>query len=759
MSDNKKETIIASFIYLIFHSELSGFCVSTFKEKKGKNFKCVGNELPTYKNVDYELTGSWEKDKNGDQQFRVDAFSEHVEKEKDSIITFLSSGAIKGIGKKTAERIFNMFGLESLDVIEKRPENLLKVRGISPAKLDRIIESYSENHLPKDLIELLIPCGFTTKNALMVYKKYKNEAILKIQEDPYILCSFYGISFPMADRVAGKYNISGADRRRIHAAVYEALKENFFNGRVGSTIEELIYMVAKLTGLRDEKAIRNNIISMTKAELIVYRKTAVDGNVVTFFYLEDVKRTEEKLAEEILKNIGKKDKSKGIDKYLNNDLDISFDKEQVRAITNAFTYKLSIITGGPGTGKTTITKKIAEINEAISKETPVFLAPTGKAARKITESTGIDAYTIHSYLNLRPSGDETDSYDEVEHVVIKDKTVIIDEFSMVDMKLALILFERMINCRVVIVGDPDQLQSVGAGNVLLDMISSKVIPTTKLVYEHRQGKGSTIKKNANGMQEGLLEFQTAEDFICAFEKGVNTEDTLKRIEDKAVNEYLKYFRDPSYENVVCLCPYKNYTAGMYSINRRLQEVINPGIYGQPEFKGIHDMVFRIGDPIMHIEKNTDEVSNGNTGYVKAIRKVDNELTLFAEYDLGNKTVIVEYTAQNIKQLTLSYAMTVHKSQGSEYDAVVTVLSAFHKMMLKRRIPYTAITRAKKCVSVIMDDKETLKTAIENNQTEDRHTLLAYLLREKSNAKTIVPINKKLTKNEGIEGQLSLSFAQ
>ena len=757
----EKETIIASFVYRVYFSEANGFSVCTYKEKTGKktrNIKCIGTNLPQFKGIDYEMTGDWEKGRDGKDQFKVAAFSEHVEKERDSIIAFLSSGAIKGIGKKTAERIFDMYGTDSLEMIEKSPENLLRIRGITNAKLDKIIESYSKNHLPKDLIELLMPCGFTTNNIIKVHRIHRQDAISVIENNPYTLCDIHGITFMMCDRIARHYNMDPLSPIRLEAAIKAALKMNFFAGRVGATMKEILGTVRDIAAIWDTNVLRARVLKMVKTGLIDYKKVEIDGKVITYYYLIEIKRTEEKLAEEIIKNIGKKDKSEEAKKSLESTVGMKFDEAQKSAIINAFTYRLSIITGGPGTGKTTITKKIADINKAVYGEDPIFLAPTGKAARRITESTGIEAFTIHSYLNLRPTGDEDNSYDESEHVMIENKCVIIDEFSMVDMKLALMLFEHMSGCRIIIVGDPDQLQSVGAGNVLLDMISSERVPYIKLIYEHRQGEGSTIKKNANGMQNGQKGFTTSEDFICEYVRGNNLETTMQDIEDRMVAEYLRYFRSPKYESVVCLCPYKNYTAGMYSVNKRLQDVINPIREGQPEFKGLHEMVFHVGDPVMHVERNTEEISNGNTGIVKAIKKVDGDLTLFAEFDLGNKTVVVEYTNQNSSQLALAYAMTVHKSQGSEYDAVVTCLSKAHRMMIKRRIPYTAITRAKKSVSIYMDDEDTIMRAIENDSTEDRNTLLSYLLKTNTQKTSFVMMKEKKKKNGEIEGQLTLQFA-
>lgn len=753
----EQNTIIASFVYMIFFAESTGFSVCTFKEKKGKKVKCVGNNLPTFKNVEYELTGTYEADKNGNEQFKVESYTEHVEKEKDSIIGFLSSGAIRGIGKKTAERIFDMYGVESLEVIEKRPEDLLRVRGISMNKLDAIIESYAENHLPKDIIELLLPCGFTTKQVIKVYKIYKTNYMERIKENPYEMCSIRGITFSLCDRVGRNQKISERDPRRLQCAITEALKENFFSGKVGATTQNIISRVSSLTGLTDKKVIHDELIHMVKIGDVTYKKLELEDRVVTYFYRNNIKEAEEKLANLIISNMGRKnDKSMEAENLLSKAKKIRYDLSQKSAIINAFRYNLTIITGGPGTGKTTTGNEIVNLCRAIHKKTPILLAPTGKAARRMTESTGVQAYTFHSKLNLRPTDEDESVYNETEKVILRDEIILCDEFSMVDMMLAIALFEHTENCSFIIMGDPNQLQSVGAGNVLLDMINCGKIPTTELIYEHRQGEGSTIKKNANGMQKGQEKFVSAEDFICEYHKGTTSSETLSLIEDRMIDEYLRYYNSPSLDTVVCLCPYKNNIAGMYSVNKRLQNAINPGGDNVPEFKGLHDMVFRVGDPVMHVEKNTEEVCNGNTGVVKAIKKLDGEMTVIVSYDLGDKTTDMEYTMQNISQLALAYAMTIHKSQGSEYDAVVTCLTKYHSMMKVRRIPYTAITRAKKSVSIFFDEVETLKDAIRNNSTEDRNTLLCYYLKI-ADEKKFMPRNKETKKGE-VEGQLSLAFA-
>ena len=496
-----------------------------------------------------------------------------------------------------------------------------------------------------------------------------------------------------------------------------------------------------------------------KSGRISYKKLMIGDVVCQYFYLPQTQLAEESLARHILKNTRHKmDESIRAEKFLESAVnEIKFDDTQRSAIINAFKYSLSIITGGPGTGKTTILKKIVEINKKINeKQEVVLLAPTGKAARRISESTKMEARTIHSQFLIRPRDESSvDTYDAGDIEKLKDALVIIDEFSMVDMMLALLLFQNVENCRIVIVGDPDQLQSVGAGNVLKDMIDCGSIPVTRLIYEHRQKEGSKINDNANGMQRGLLEFEEGDDFKCSY-IGEN-EDTLMDMEDRMVEAYLSYKNNPHISSVVCLCPYKKYQAGIYSVNNRLQDILNP-LGNRLEVKGLQGMKFREGDPVMHVNTNTEQVSNGNVGVIVKIRKRDNELIVLVRYDLGSKEELVEYGHNDMDQLCLAYAMTIHKSQGSEYDAVVTCLSSFHRAMIKRSIPYTAITRAKKSVTFFSDSKETIKRAILNNSTEDRNTLLSYLIRENSEEKTVLKEPEKKVRKKQCDGQIKFAFA-
>jgi exodeoxyribonuclease V alpha subunit len=757
MENTVKAPIKVKFIYNVFRNDSNGYSVSKFRDiEEDKAITCKGYNLPDNKSLTYMLNVEEVDDKKYGKQYEVNSFSEYIEESRDGILTYLSSGIIKGIGKKTAEKIFEKYGLDSLDIIENKPEKLLEIKGITKSRLEKIINSYQENHLPKELAELLVGDKFSPRITVAVYKKYKKDAYSMICKNPYVLCDVKGISFAMADSLRDQLSIDIYDRNRISAAIMESIKLNFYSGKVGITMRDLIAYTSKLTGIKDASLIKKSIMSDLTYGNLAYRKIKDNGIVYQYIYSRNIKQAEESLAANISRKLRqKKDLSKKAEEIINTtSFDIVLDDSQKKAVIGAFKHGISIITGGPGTGKTTTIRTISIIDRLIyENDNQIFMAPTGRAARRITESSKIKAKTIHSALNLRPSDNETiEKYQNGDDDKMKDMLVIVDEFSMVDMFLALALFERTENCRFVIVGDPNQLPSVGAGNVLRDMIESGIIPTYNLTYTHRQMEGSTIGKNANLMQNGGESFEEAKDFICDYGK------SMKEIEDAIIDTYLKEKEDSPEKSLVVLCPYKKYEAGMNAINKRLQQAINP--FGM-EFKGVGDVVFRVGDPVMHILTNTDDAVNGDVGTVVYIGQGEEDFCVEVEYPTSDGSFRKQYVAKDINQLTLAYAMTVHKSQGSEYDTAITLLTAAHRNFVTRNIPYTAITRAKKKVYFFSDSKETVRKAIKNNHTEGRNTLLWYLLKttnETVKKPVAIPKEEKPVKKEQCDGQLSLMLA-
>ncbi len=763
---NSENYILVSWDRDIFRSDDDSFCVGLFKNKTQDAEKntiiCKGSSLPSISNVTFMFYGSWIDDKKYGKQFSVSRFEEKIGDSKKEIISYLSSGLFKGLGKKTAEKIFDVYGKDSVKVISEGPEALIKVKGISKAQAEKICASYEENHIPKELVDLLLGKGFSSSNIAKIHKVLKQEAYSSIIQNPYVLCNINGISFRMADNLRVSLNIEECNHDRLLAAETEVIKNNFFSGKVGISLETLIRKTSEITGINNLKAIQSDIMDNLKSGDLCYKKMICDGITKLYVYTYQIKNAEERLSKLIVrKALCNKNNSKDALEYLStHTLDVNLDESQKGAVLNAFSSGISIITGGPGTGKTTTIKAIAEVDKALNKNvTQYFLAPTGRAARRITESSGYEALTIHSALNLRPlDDDKVQSYQDntEEDEKIEGATIIIDEFSMVDMMLALALFERTENCRYIIVGDPNQLPSVGAGNVLKDLLESEIIPVSRLKYVHRQEEGSTINENANGMQEGFSTFLKNDDFVVEYY------EDLASIEDHIVKTYLKETKENPAKSIAVLCPYRNREAGMFSVNKKIQSIVNP--YGD-EFSGHNEQIFKVGDPVMHVKRNTEDAVNGDVGTVKSIGvNKDGEKCLHVEYEAGKKTFIKEYTAKEIDQLNLAYAMTIHKSQGSEYDTIITLLTKQHHSFVTRNIPYTAITRAKKKVYFFTDSDETIKNAIQNNNLEERNTLLPYLIKDECAKRNLFKLNKnnkkaekKTDRSNDIQGQMSLTF--
>lgn len=738
--------IRVNHVHTIYKND-NGYTVAIYREEGSKNkYKCVGNSLPEFSQITFAFTGEEEETAYG-IQFKVSTFKEVIKDTAEDAYKYLSSGIIEGIGKTIARRIVDMFGKDSLIVLKETPEKLLEVKGIKESRLEKIKQSYAEQHLPEDLVECLTKSDFSIQQITKIHSVFPENTLDLIKGNPYELCRIKGISFSKVDGMRFELNIPLLNKKRGAAALVEALRYSNTMGNVGTTYGQIKEYLGKIADIKDDTFIKSLILMEINNKTISYCKKKVNGKVVQYFYLPYMKEAEEKLSECILAKMSKNiDNSAAALSYLSDYNKIDLDDSQNIGVLNCFKYNLSIVNGGPGTGKTTIIDTIVSINKQLRPDQEIFLmAPTGKAARRMTESTGIPAQTIHSSFGLKP----VETNEEIradEDAIIEDALVIIDEFSMVDMMLTTLIFERTVNCRIVIVGDANQLQSVGAGNVLHDLIESGIIPVTTLTTVHRQGEGSTIVDNAIRIKEGRTDLSTNKDFDI--DLGITD---MTELENKMVKRYVELVKNPAIKSVICLSPYKKYSSGTYAMNNRLQEILNP-LTPAGEVRGSYNMTFRIGDPVMHINTNTSEVQNGDTGKVVAFDKEEKNDVVVVEYESGNGIKQVRYNSGDLENLQLAYACTIHKSQGSEYDAVVTGFTGFHSLMLRRNIIYTDITRAKKCVSIFGDKVETLQKMILNNTVDARNTMLTYYLVE-GYREMVKPVASKKKSTE-IEGQMS-----
>lgn len=679
--------------------------------------KAVGYCLPTADNLRYEIQGHWSKNPKHGVQYEVESYEEVIVPSKEGIIAYLSSGQIKGIGPKMAERIFDAFGLNTLNVLDHEPEKLLTISGISKTKLKKICDSYLANRGARDVVAFLAPHGITPNRAVQLYREYGNETMEIVKNHPYRLCEIAGIGFRSADQIAMNMGFAKVSAERVDEGLMFTLTEAEGKGHLCMEKKDFVKTAMKIL---DTPELTIDMVANRAARLVsAGRLSCYKGYV----YRARTDETEQQLAERIhvVQRSSPYARFSSLDQEINREeqkLGIRLDPEQRTAITTALQSPISVITGGPGTGKTSIQKAILDIYR---RQNPggriVCCAPTGRAARRMEQSTGHPASTVHKALGLIAGDDgqygEPESFDA--------DLVLIDEVSMLDIYLAKhVLRSVPKGCQLVLIGDADQLPSVGPGAVLSEIIKSDVIPVVRLDRVHRQNAGSRIATNAKLIRHGNLSLEYGTDF--QFLDSSSIAESAEKIEKLYLQEIAKYGVD----NVALLSPYRQKTeTGVAALNERIRKDVNP----QDPTKGeitLGKKTFRTGDKVMQI-KNHEDVNNGDIGYITDISGIGNDAVVCIDFGDGRN---VEYDASELNMLDLGYASTIHKSQGSEYQSVIINLQCAHSIMLVRPLIYTAITRAKKQV-IIVGERRALCIAIKKQDTEKRGTQLAERLKELS----------------------------
>ena len=679
--------------------------------------KAVGYCLPTADNLRYEIQGHWSKNPKHGVQYEVESYEEVIVPSKEGIIAYLSSGQIKGIGSKMAERIFDAFGLNTLNVLDHEPEKLLTISGISKTKLKKICDSYLANRGARDVVAFLAPHGITPNRAVQLYREYGNETMEIVKNHPYRLCEIAGIGFRSADQIAMNMGFAKVSAERVDEGLMFTLTEAEGKGHLCMEKKDFVKTAMKIL---DTPELTIDMVANRAARLVsAGRLSCYKGYV----YRARTAETEQQLAERIhvVQRSSPYARFSSLDQEINREeqkLGIRLDPEQRTAITTALQSPISVITGGPGTGKTSIQKAILDIYR---RQNPggriVCCAPTGRAARRMEQSTGHPASTVHKALGLIAGDDgqygEPESFDA--------DLVLIDEVSMLDIYLAKhVLRSVPKGCQLVLIGDADQLPSVGPGAVLSEIIKSDVIPVVRLDRVHRQNAGSRIATNAKLIRHGNLSLEYGTDF--QFLDSSSIAESAEKIGKLYLQEIAKYGVD----NVALLSPYRQKTeTGVAALNERIRKDVNP----QDPTKGeitLGKKTFRTGDKVMQI-KNHEDVNNGDIGYITDISGIGNDAVVCIDFGDGRN---VEYDASELNMLDLGYASTIHKSQGSEYQSVIINLQCAHSIMLVRPLIYTAITRAKKQV-IIVGERRALCIAIKKQDTEKRGTQLAERLKELS----------------------------
>lgn len=652
-------------------------------------FTAIGFGLPLTGEIELEVEGQWENSDHG-MQFKVENFMEVVPRTREGIVGYLSSGAVKGVGPKTAEAIYLEFGLQTLEIMEKEPDRLLKIKGISERKLKDMIESFGKNKVFRELMTFLAPFHVTPKKVNLILQHFHDESVEVIQKRPYMLSAVKGFGFLTVDSIGRQLCRTLNDPMRISGCISYVLQEAMKSGHLYLEQEQLVKKSRNILNndLMPE-AVSERDIKQVLYRLIMQKSIVLeDGSIYMTRQYDEENQTASMIARRLLEQVVPLNIESEL-RQAEKSIGITLSEGQRQAVRMVFSNRLSIITGGPGTGKSTVLKVILYIHSLLVRSGVQLMAPTGRAARRMAETTGYqEASTMHMALGLL--GDTADFEPDFEY--LEADFLNVDEVSMVDMKLAYEFFRRVKKgARILLLGDVNQLPSVGAGDVFRQMIACGLIPVTVLDLVYRQGMDSNIPVNAQLMQENKTNLILGEDFQFISCKGaVEAAELVQRI-------YLKEVEENGIDQVQILTPYrKSSAAGVVELNHSLQNLVNPPYSGVKELQAGNE-VFRVGDKVMQ-NKNTDVVSNGDMGtIIDFYQDSEDNCKVKIQYT-DNRTV--EYEAEQMEMVEHANAITIHKSQGSECPVIIIPWVKAFYIMLKRNILYTAVTRAKSKVYLV-----------------------------------------------------------
>lgn len=730
-------TIKGKVLEIIYRNDENGYTIALLQGESLGEVTVTGC-LPSFREQDLvEVSGTWKVHEIYGKQLNVQTFTHCAVDTEDGAFAYLSSGAIDGVGPKMAKRIIDHFGNGAVEVLETNPKAYLAIPGIGKKKLESILESHNRGRSLRNIISALVPHGISPGLCMKIYHKYKEESLTTVQENPYSLCrDIRGIGFKKADEIARKLDAGLDSPERVRQGILYILQEAAFEGHtflaLPKVVEKAIALLGKgeeevLEALYDLGATDSLVIEYTQEEKRVYltrysvAETRVAAKLIALATHPENKwflshREAEKLVEEIQQKTA-----------------ISLSRQQMQVAVEALCSKVLIVTGGPGTGKTTTLSFLLETFRQLDKKV-VLCAPTGRAAKRITEATGTSAYTIHRLLEAMMAGEDETTFFKDEDSPIEADVVIIDEISMVD----ILLFDNLLKAvapgtTLILVGDKDQLPSVGAGSVFKDILDSETIPTMRLTEIFRQAEESLIVVNAHRINRGEMPRfnQQGKDFFF-MERTVPKDIAALTVE--LVSRRLPAHYGFSGRDIQVLSPMKKSDTGVLRLNQLLQQAVNPPAIGKREqtFPG---RTLRTGDRVMHIKNNYDKswqnqetgaggegIFNGDMGYIDFMEPKDRKL--YVLFDDGKR---VEYDFTELDQVEHAFATTVHKSQGSEFPCVVMPIFAMPPMLMSRKILYTAITRAKN-ILVLVGQRRYLKDMVENIYEEKRNTALCHKLR-------------------------------
>lgn len=695
---------------------------------KAELVTAVGNLLGVQPGESLRLSGRWTVDRKYGEQFKVDSYVAVKPATLVGIEKYLGSGLVRGIGKVIAARLVETFGLATLEIIDQQAERLSEVEGIGPIRQKRIATAWVEQRHIQDVMVFLQAHGVSTTYAVRVYKTYRERAIAIVKENPYRLAlDIWGIGFKTADKIAQNLGISPNSPQRAVAGLLHVLGEASDDGHVFLPREQLLEAGSAL--LEVDRTILEEAIDELVAEekvvvapLLESTGVALDAvGALDAVYLKSLYIAETGSAALVRGLLSAPAKAIAIDVeraigWFEEKQDITLAEEQREAVRKAITGKVLVITGGPGTGKTTLVNGIIRILEKKGRRI-LLAAPTGRAAKRLTQTTGCVAKTLHRLLEFDPKGQ---AFKRNRDNPFEADVLIVDEASMLDAVLAYSLLKAVpAPCQLILVGDVDQLPSVGPGSVLREIIASGAVDIVRLAHIFRQAEQSQIVVSAHRVNQGrlpVLEPKSPSPDFFFIEKD-EPEAVLAMLKHLVKERIPKRFGFEPFDAVQVLTPMHRGLLGAASLNTELQALLNPS--GPSVVRG--SRLFRVGDKVMQVRNNYElEVFNGDIGRVEAVDEAERSLTVVME---GRS---ITYDFSELDELVLAYACSIHKAQGSEYPCVVIPLHTQHFVMLQRNLLYTGITRGRRLV-VVIGTKRALAIAVKNAKLADRWTMLGRLL--------------------------------
>lgn len=707
-----EQTLRGEVEKVLYENEENSYAVLIVRDAAGELHNAVGPLPGVSAGQGIEAVGRWEFHKEYGRRFRIESCSFTLPVTSEGIVKYLASGVVKGLGEKKAEAIVKTFGAATLDIIEKSPSRLREVPGIGRKRIEAIRKAWEENAGIRNLQIHLQSYGISPAYFSRIYRKYGDAAAEKIRENPYALATDVpGIGFTTADRIAEKMGIRKNDLKRLNAGVSYVLSQVRGIGHVCLPRDQFLTKCSEL--LEIERSDAERALQSAVGLMLASIRRAGDGTEM--IYEPGLLRCEEEFPVRLARLAS-------VPRHYGQNLsrfpvlkDAIFSEEQLRAVKMTANFPVSIITGGPGVGKTTVVGEIVR-RAKLAKLEVALAAPTGRAAKRLSETTGLPAYTLHRLLKWDAGRHQ---FVHGRSSPLKAELLIVDETSMLDLLLATALF-RAVNpgTTVVLVGDADQLPSVGPGNVLNDLIACGKIPVSRLTRIFRQGAGSGIIRAAHDVNCGVLpplarrvRTEMSDFYWIEKEDPEEAADIVRRLVSERIPR--RFGLDPM-TDIQVLSPMNRGSCGTIALNASLQELLNPS--AKLQFRN-GERIFRLGDKVMQISNNYDKgVFNGDMGRISAIRYAERNFSV--QFDTENVT----YEFPEADQLTLSYAVTIHKSQGSEFPAVVIPLLSQHFMMLQRNLLYTGMTRAKRLM-ILVGSEKAVGMAVRNSIREPRYSLL------------------------------------